>query len=79
MFNYVIFFWLCSVKVTQCHQIKIPKQLFVDHYDCVSYGYRYSTNLLEKKFKRTEVNRLNLFTRFTCTEKRKDVEKGKDV
>ena len=79
MFNYVIFFWLCSVNVTQCHQIKIPKQLFVDHYDCGSYGYRYSTNLLEKKFKRTEVNRLNLFTRFTCTEKRKDVEKGKDV
>ena len=49
MFNYIMFFWLCSVNVTQCQPIATPKQLFVDHYDCVAYGYRHSVYLLEKK------------------------------
>ena len=79
MFNYIMFFWLCSVNVTQCQPIATPKQLFIDHYDCVAYGYRHSVYLLEKKIKREKVNKLSLFTRFSCNKKKKDIKKGKGV
>jgi hypothetical protein len=79
MYNFIIFFWLCSIGVTDCQPIKVPQTSFVDLYDCITYGYRHSTQLLEKQFKRDEVNRMGLYTRFVCKEKTLGTKKEKDA
>ena len=58
--------WLCStINSPPCFQITTPKKIFDDHYSCVSFGYSYSIELINK-LKIEDVNRLGLYTRFAC-------------
>jgi hypothetical protein len=67
MEQFIMLMWLCStVNSPPCFQITTPEKVFDDHYSCVSFGYSHSVELIGTKFKKEEINRLGLYTRFAC-------------
>ena len=75
MEKFIILMWLCStINSPPCYQINTPITTFDDHYSCVSFGYSHSAKLFTTKFKKEEINRLGLYTRFACR-KQKTLEK----
>jgi len=78
MGNFVMLMLLCSaVNSPPCFQITTPKKVFDDYYSCVSFGYSHSTKIIDIKFKKEEVNRLRLYTKFSCTKQKlpqKDID-----
>jgi len=78
MEKFIILMWLCSaVNSPPCFQIQTPTAVFDDHYSCVSFGYLHSVELIGTKFKKEDINRLRLYTRFACQGKKlskKDID-----
>ena len=67
MEKFIMLMWLCStINSPPCFQINTPEKVFDDHYSCVSFGYSYSVELFSTTFKKEEINRLGLYTRFAC-------------
>jgi len=68
MEKFIMLMWLCStVNSPPCLQINTPITTFDDYYSCASFGYIHSVELITKKFKKEEINKLGLYTRFACT------------
>ena len=75
MEKFIMLMWLCStVNSPPCFLITTPEKVFDDYYSCASFGYTHSVKLITKKFKKEDVNRLGLYTKFACT-KQKTLEK----
>ena len=78
MEKFIILMWLCSaVNSPPCFQINTPITTFDDHYSCVSFGYSHSVELIKTKFKKEDINKLRLYTKFACQEQKlpkKDID-----
>ena len=67
MEQFIMLLWLCStINSPPCFQIKTPITTFDDHYSCVSFGYSHSAELFTTQFNKEEINKLGLYTRFSC-------------
>ena len=64
--NLLLSMIICSQVHTTCMPPYPWPETFNNTYDCMTFGYKESLNKMEQ-IGRTEVNRYNMYIRFTCT------------
>ena len=57
---------ICSQVAGTCLEPYQWPETFNTQYDCMVFGYEESLNKM-KQFGRTDVNKYNMYIRFTCT------------
>ena len=57
---------ICSQIAGTCMEPYEWPETFNTQYDCMIFGYEESLNKM-KQFGRTDVNKYNMYIRFTCT------------
>ena len=61
-----LFMYLCSsLPGTECKTIPTPTMVFNDMYDCTSYGYNYSYEMINN-LDRKWVNSMGAYFKFMC-------------
>jgi hypothetical protein len=61
-----LFMYLCSsLPGTECKTIPTPNIMFNDMYDCTSYGYNYSYEMITN-LDRKWVNSMGAYFKFMC-------------
>ena len=64
--KFVLALIICSQVAGTCMPPYEWPETFNTQYDCMIFGYEESLNKM-KQFGRTDVNKYNMYIRFTCT------------
>ena len=66
MVKYILLMIMCSgIPGNECKPIPVPISEFDEYYECIIYGYDYSSTMLKSLNPKT-INEYEMFTAFDC-------------